>query len=257
MSIISEDQIQILQNLGLTYLQAKCYLNLVVLRKADVKAIAKESSIARQDVYRVMSALAARGLVEEIVSFKAMYKATSIKEGLSILMEKKKKDYLDLEIQTNNAFNSFGQEKPNCKKEDFQFELTSERELLLRKHVQMVNNARISVNMAFPIQMNERSLKNVQEQARDASSNGVKIRVIAYENKEVNLKHPDISCQTIDFGFLPVNSFKFGMHICDKNEMTVAISEMPLPSLWTNSPIIIELASAYFEILWNNAEKHA
>ncbi|MCW4047841.1 MAG: hypothetical protein NWE99_09855 [Candidatus Bathyarchaeota archaeon] len=57
-----DECVQTLMGLGLTLLQAKTYLALATLGKADVKMISKASNVARQDIYRVMPVLQKLGL---------------------------------------------------------------------------------------------------------------------------------------------------------------------------------------------------
>jgi sugar-specific transcriptional regulator TrmB len=63
-----QDDIQTLTDLGLSLLQAKTYLNLAKLGKANVQTIAKASNVARQDIYRVMPKLQKLGLAEKFIS---------------------------------------------------------------------------------------------------------------------------------------------------------------------------------------------
>jgi len=93
--MIQDEHIQALMGFGLTLLQAKIYLNLVKLEKADVKTLSKASNVARQDIYRIMLTLQKLGLTEKIIAKPTMYKATPIKEGLSILLQNKKRKLLN------------------------------------------------------------------------------------------------------------------------------------------------------------------
>jgi sugar-specific transcriptional regulator TrmB len=55
----NDEPIQTFMSLGLTLLQAKLYLTLVKLgsQGGEVRKISRESSIARQDVYRILPEL--------------------------------------------------------------------------------------------------------------------------------------------------------------------------------------------------------
>ena len=85
--MIQDEYIQTLTELELTLLQAKAYITLARLGKADVNSISKASNLARTDVYRVMLILERLGLAERIIDKKTVYKATPIKEGILILLE--------------------------------------------------------------------------------------------------------------------------------------------------------------------------
>jgi sugar-specific transcriptional regulator TrmB len=88
--MINDDYIQTLMDFGLSFLQSKVYLTIVKLQKANIKTISRASTIARQDIYRIMPALLQKGLVEKIVTRPTTYSATPLELGISILLEKKK-----------------------------------------------------------------------------------------------------------------------------------------------------------------------
>ena len=54
--MIQDEHIQTLIGFGLTLLQAKIYLNLAKLEKADVTTLSKASNVARQDIYHATKA---------------------------------------------------------------------------------------------------------------------------------------------------------------------------------------------------------
>ena len=95
--MIRDKDTEILMNFGLSFLQAKLYLNLPSLKKADVKTISKASNIARQDVYRIMPSLERMGLAAKILDGSTFYEAVPIKEGCAILLHNKKEECVDLE----------------------------------------------------------------------------------------------------------------------------------------------------------------
>ena len=62
----NEQDVENLVAIGLTITQAKVYLTLAHLGTAKAKAIWKDSEVARQDIYRVLSELEQKTLVEKI-----------------------------------------------------------------------------------------------------------------------------------------------------------------------------------------------
>jgi hypothetical protein len=53
-----------------------------------------------------------------------------------------------------------------------------------------------------------------------------------------------------------VESIPFGMHIFDKQEVTLSLSiKNGLPCLWSNNSNVLILAQNYFDLLWKIAEK--
>ncbi|MEM2998943.1 MAG: helix-turn-helix domain-containing protein [Candidatus Bathyarchaeia archaeon] len=133
--MIQEDEyVQILTRLGLTFLQAKTYLALAKLGKADVKTISKASKIARQDIYRIMPALQNMGLVEKIVASPTLYKVTPVNESLGVLLENKTREFMELQIKMKYMLNNFKEKADEvASQEEEQFSIISSRRLLQKK----------------------------------------------------------------------------------------------------------------------------
>jgi sugar-specific transcriptional regulator TrmB len=257
--LIQEEQLQALRSLGLTFVQSKAYLNLAKLGSADTKTIATASGIARQDTYRIMSSLEEVGLAEKIVGKTTMYKATPIKEGLSLLLQNKKKDYIESKKQVKSILANFYENADQIKLHDVQFTITSELNLLIKMHEKLADMTKYTIDIAVPIRINQKMAFENMQYLNSATRRGVKIRFISQEsNGDAIVEDPKHSSKDplLELRHLPETAIRFGMHIFDKREMTMAISEnKPMPSLWTNSPHVIELASAYFESMWSNAKQ--
>ena len=88
--MVEKDYIQILNEFGLTALQAKIYLILLQIERGDVKSVAKSANVARQEIYRVMPTLLKLGLARKIVRIPLQYEATPLDNGLLILLQRQK-----------------------------------------------------------------------------------------------------------------------------------------------------------------------
>jgi sugar-specific transcriptional regulator TrmB len=259
--MIREEQVQALKNLGLSLVQAKTYLNLAKLGTADIKTIAAASNVARQDTYRVMSALEKLGLAEKIIAKTTMYEATPIKDGFSALLRNKREEYVGTKKQVERILSSCEKADQSVWHENVQFTITSKWDLLLKMHNKLADSTKKSIDMALPIRISLETLLQDMRYIKRATRRGVKIRAIAQEvDRETideNLE-PLLKKSLFELRHLPDTSILFGMHIFDEREMTLAVTEeKPLPSLWTNSPHVVKLAKVYFESMWNHAEiKH-
>jgi len=255
--MIQEEYIQTLMGLGLSFLQAKTYINLAKLGKADAKTISKTSNMARTDAYRIMLTLEKLGLAERILAKTTIYKATPIKESLSILLQKRREEYAGLEKKANSLLKSFQpSDLKNFQEENPQFKITSEMRLLLRMHENLIRSAQTSVDIIMPAKILHIMLFNHKYFFKKAQKN-VKIRIIIQKMGE---KIPLIKPENLSKR-LPIeiryssNIDLFGMHIFDNKEVTYQISEKnTLPSLWSNDYNVIKLAESYFENNWNNAK---
>ena len=255
--MVQEEHIQTLTGLGLSFLQAKAYMNLAKLGKADAKTISKTSSVARTDVYRIMITLEKLGLVERIIAETTIYKATPINEGLSILLQKRREESAGLEKKVVSLLKSFQSSDSKDSLEDNpQFKITSEMRLLLKMHENLIRSAQTRIDIIMPARILNLMLFYHQNFFRKTQKSA-RIRVIIQKDAEktqvikpesLSKKHP------IEIRYSS-NPDLFGMHIFDSKEVTYQISEKTnLPSLWSNDHNVIKLAESYFENIWNNAE---
>jgi sugar-specific transcriptional regulator TrmB len=255
--MIQEEYIQTLSGLGLSFLQAKTYMNLAKIGKADARTISKSSSVARTDVYRIMLTLEKLGLVERIIAETTIYKATPIKESLSILLQKRREESSGLEKKANSLLESFQSSDPkDALEENPQFKITSEIKLLLKMHENLIRSAQASVDIIMPAKILQLMLFNHQYFFKEAQKS-VKIRIIIQKvgEKTSVIKPEDLSKKRLIEIRYSSNSDLFGMHIFDGKEVTYQISEKNiLPSLWSNDCNVLKLAESYFENIWTNAE---
>ncbi len=255
-----DQSIQALLNLGLTVMQAKVYLALVRSGASTGRAAAKAAKVASQDVYRLLTELQEKGLVEKIIAKPTMYKATSIKEGLAILLENEKSAYLEKEKQAIKIFDSFSENKnTNVTIEKTEFTITSQLNLLQKTHDKLADLSKESIDFVFCLEIDEKTLLREFPYIKRAIKRGVKIRTVGPKNNEEPMvKNPKqlLKNPLFELRCVSQEDVQFGMHIFDKKEVTVMISEnpVPVPSFWTNSSHIVKLAEAYFEKIWNNAQ---
>jgi sugar-specific transcriptional regulator TrmB len=254
--MIQDYHIQTLMGLGLTLLQAKTYLALAKLGKADANAIAKASNVARPDIYRIMPTLQKLGLTEKIIAKPTMYKATPIQEGLSILLQNRKTEITELQTKTIAIINNFqaNAAKTALQEENTQFVITSEITRFFKIHRDQTQRTRESIDIMIPFVSVPAKVDDEWSHLKRAMKRGVKVRLLTQELNEETVtsvwqaltKNPLFE---IKYSTAPIN---FGMHIFDKKEITIAVSgKKILPSLWSNNPNVVELAISYFNEVWN------
>jgi sugar-specific transcriptional regulator TrmB len=257
-SMIQDEHIQTLIGFRLTLLQAKIYLTLAKFEKADVKTLSKASNVARQDIYRIMPTLQKLGLTEKIIAKPTMYKATPIKEGLSILLQNRKKEIAELQNKTTSLIRNFQAKNTKIEpKEETHFIMTSEITRFLKIHRKQAQKVQESVDIMIPLITVPSEVKDEWVHLKGPLKRGVKVRVIAQDPAEETAQAP--------WQFLAKNPFfeikysaappNFGMHIFDRKEVTLQVSAKSiLPSLWTNNSTVVELASSYFNCMWGNKQ---
>jgi len=265
--MIHEDQIQALNDIGLTVLQSKTYLALAKLGEANVGMISKASNLARQDVYRIIPVLEKFGLAEKILTTPTTYKATPIKEGVSILLRKRKKENDEVLRQANLLRRTFDSalEPSETLQGEPQFRITSEETLLFKMHQQLIDRSQSNIDIlvssgAFAVH----SKLNLYHLKR-AVKRGVKIRLIVQESRrQSKFSEQEVVDEdsVMEIRYLPkinpVEMLWFGMHLFDRKEVTLCVSRSgPVPSLWSNSAPILKLAEIYYDDLWNSSVPYA
>jgi sugar-specific transcriptional regulator TrmB len=259
--IQDDEYIQRLMDLGLTFLQAKIYINLAKLEKTEIKKISKASNVARTDIYRIMPTIEKLGLAEKIIANPTMYKATPIKEGLSLLLQNKKTEYAKLEKKTSALLNDFPENNlQDLQEENLQFMITSEKKLLAKMHKKQIRSAQTSIEMVISsLKVFRVMLFDHLENLKRATKKGVKIRAVIQKVEGESIPSKLKALTTNPFFELRClsNPDLFGVIIFDRKEVTLCVCASRtdrVPSLWSNNPIIVKLAEVYFENMWNKAE---
>jgi sugar-specific transcriptional regulator TrmB len=262
--IIQDDEyIQTLMDLGLTFLQAKIYLTLAKLGKAEAKTISKASNVARPDVYRVMPTLEKLGLAEKIIATPTIYKATPLKEGYYFLLQKKTREHTELQQKTIDLIRNSHEsnDKTTLQKEEQQFVLISSKTLLLKKCGIEDSMAQTSIDVVGDYEgVMGWFFKNCQNFER-AIKRGVKIRIITEKHKsnesmqkispifknnplfEIRYITSPVPIKTVIYDGKKANMYVRTSH---NNEIT--------PSLWSNNHQFAKVMTAYFEKIWDKAQ---
>ncbi|MGB9842379.1 MAG: TrmB family transcriptional regulator [Candidatus Bathyarchaeales archaeon] len=256
-----DEQIQILSKLGLTYLQAKTYLALAKLGKADVKTIARASKVARQDIYRIMPALQNMGLVEKIVASPTLYKVTPIKESLCTLLQNKTKECIELQMKMKDLFNNFQNkfDDASLQDEEQQFSIISSKRLLHKRLSEKDRKAQKSIDAIGNWKTIRATFFHRAQDVTNALKRNVKLRIITEtheKDRQVERiirtfrKYPSFEIRYKP-ETIPVNAV-----IHDGAEINMCIATLPdndVPSLSSTNPRFIRVMAAYFEEVWNSA----
>ncbi len=108
--------------IGLTSTQARVYLAISRMGTAKASIIWKDSAVARQDIYRILTELEEKSLVEKIVGAPTKFRAIPLKDGLEVLLKEKAHQYNDLRKKTNELLERLKvnqKENPATKEPEF------------------------------------------------------------------------------------------------------------------------------------------
>ena len=262
MAILEEEKIQTLTDLGLTTLQARAYLALSSQRTATLKLIAKRSNIARQDVYRIMPLLEQIGLVEKFISTPVTYKAAPLRDGVSILLDRKTREYDSLQAKTEEMVNNFrtGILRAAIQPDDSQFLVISEKKLLYKTLGEKNSTVEKSLHVAGTWESARSVLFDIElEKFKNALKRGVRIKWITEDHEEdasttktlqMLKKNPLFEIRY----FAPPIPLQTAIY--DEREVTMCIALPPstdVTSIWSNNLVFTRVALNYWEEIWNGA----
>jgi sugar-specific transcriptional regulator TrmB len=258
----SDENIQTLVNFGLSYVQAEVYLTLLKLKKSDAKTLAKTSNIARQDIYRTMPTLQRLGLVEKIIGTPTMYRATPVRNAAAILLEGKKQEYDSLVQRTDSLIAVFEpiNEKISPSADDTQFVIGSELSPLINRHEKLTRQCQSTLDIIVPLRGVPNDIGDEWNYIRSIlEKKKIETRLITHKPEsrdsafvfwEPLLKKSFFHVRYFD------KPITFGMHIFDGKQLTLSVDGVRvLPSLWSNNPNILKLATTYFNKVWASLEK--
>jgi hypothetical protein len=264
-----DEDIETLMRLGLTLLQAKTYLTLSTMGSATMGIISKASSIARQDVYRVMPTLQKLGLVEKVIKTPATYQALPIKDGLSILLQQRKENYTALQKKALKLLGNRQEPKKATairEEEDTQFAIIYDKTLLFQKFWKGNQTAQKSIDCSGLWQDIKILLSNCNgrdDHFTEANKKGVRVRIVTEEHKDdtsidrilaVMCKNP-----LFDIRFLSA-PMPVKIVLYDGKEAHTSIStsaDTDMPSLWSNNPNFVRIMTNQFEDMWNRGSTFA
>jgi sugar-specific transcriptional regulator TrmB len=259
-----DNEIKILNQLGLTVLEAKIYLTLCEYETLTAKAISKLAKTFLPDTYRVTAKLQNKGLIEKILSNPAEFRAVPIDKTVAFLLEKRKADYDCLKAQTAVLLTEFKEKslkKPGRGKTP-QFVMIPKRKTIVAKINDAIERSERSVDLFLSWKRFLFGMTEVfAENAKRAWGRGVKFRIIVEEPegekaKKIAAKFCRKNHSLCSIRFLPGRP-KTVIGIYDSNEVFIVVSPgedlFDSPALWSNNQSLLTVVQDYFEILWLTA----
>jgi sugar-specific transcriptional regulator TrmB len=260
LSLIQDTAIDTLVDLGLSLLQAKTYFALATSGTQTGRSIAKISKIASQDIYRLLSELAEKGLVEKIISKPAQYRAIPLAAGLTELLRRRQEETEKLTKEAewiSKAAEAF----PVIDAEGGEFRILPSRGPVDRMSRDIFLSAEKSVDLMNETQevlsLHERHF----ECKKLALKNGVQIREIIGKNA-VDAQLPvsllNLSKTTSLLRIRTLDSLPNArLMIKDGKEVFFATTLKPgtlsQPFMWTNNPVLVEIIKQWYDSVWATA----
>lgn len=257
-----EEHIETLVKLGLTSLQARIYLTILKLQKANVGKVSNTAEIARPDVYRVLPTLEKIGLVRKVIATPIKYEATPLKEGCQILLDRKKREYDDAEQKSVELITEFNSENHAFLDESSveSFCLVNSKQLMIEKVMLADSTAEKGLDVIGRWGAMRGLVFSNTEIYEKAMKRGVRIRFIIDNPPNPNdkiIEKWSRSSPLFELRYLteklPIRGAIYDGKTA--NMCVRSIQDMEVtPSLWSNNPEFVKLLVNYFENLWQQAK---
>ncbi len=262
MNELLQNNVETLNQLGLTLGQSKVYLAIVQCRTAaTVKQISTVSKLPRQEIYKIIRKLEKQGFVERIIGIPTTFKALPLKQTLSILIEQKKMETRNLEIATKRLLTEkiyMDYEKPFEESPDFL--LIAGKERILLHAVSDINKAEESVNHSAPWEMLAYLVSVVDDALITAEKKGISFRFLINKpnNEQVLSKFHKFAMQHNGFKIKYINCKPLVFVVRDHkvvsfsslgNEFNLSKSKF----LVSNNYAFAQLIEEYFDSIWAEA----
>jgi sugar-specific transcriptional regulator TrmB len=259
---VKDEDIETLNGLGLSSLQARIYLILCQMGKATVKAVSNTAKIDRSDTYRVILKLHQLGLLKQIIGSPTIYESIPIREGIAILLKRKTLEYDRIRKKTENLVKHFSREPENQQEEENQFVLLPIRESVFKMGQEFVDKTQRTIELITTGKRLVQAWEHDPMQFDRAIDRGVRMRVILGEPKEEaqvlkafqesqkqgrcvirNAAAPLKASVVIYDGKEILFTTNF------KQELNMAESRW----LWSNSAALVAMAQDHFETKWSQS----
>jgi sugar-specific transcriptional regulator TrmB len=221
----------------------------------EVGKISKISKIARQDIYRTLPQLEAKGLVEKIISSPTKYKPIPFEDGLRLLMKRDSEKHKEVQKRAESVLEKAVVPVADVVEDDSSFVIGSELALLMKRIKERINSTSESIDLIYYKQL-KTILFHTSEEFRRALNRGVKVRVISrkeiYETFDENLRA--LMQKNFDLRYTK-EEIPVGLSIFDGKEVILRTGKSIVPSLMTNNENFVRLAKVYYETMWEHTLK--
>ena len=260
--MIAEEYIKILAELGLTLTEAKVYMSLLGLKIATANLIHHRSNVARQEVYRVLSDLEKKGLIEKIIDRPTKFRAIPANNAISILLQKKTEHHNRLRKKAINRFRNFEldceETLPN--KIDTKLIMLSKSQThptsQTDKLGKAVDNAQKSVLCSTTLPLFAKIKFKDEHTWKKAVKRNVKFRIIIGRKRPKEKPELKLDPELKNTDYFEVRLSPTVLPVCvllvdEKQAFCRLGSTENHPVLWSTNPNFVSLIKDYFEMKWN------
>ncbi len=259
---VAVDEVEALTHLGLTSTQGKVYLATLQAGASTAKTISTLSGLSQGTIYHVMPALQSLRLIERLTSMPAVYRAASIRDGFSILLEFKIGEYAKLVEGIERLIHSVKKNAKEPSNDSPNNSMVVSKGSWCTQIPEIFGNVKTSLDIIVPWMGFSQFAFVFTEVAKCSVSGNVLVRVVTAKPPNENPIAKGLSAGDLKSprrgGTLNVRyvsaAFSAVIVICDGKEVCLTTSSSPLngdkPMLWTKNAYLLAIAQDYFETLW-------
>jgi sugar-specific transcriptional regulator TrmB len=257
----TDEDISILNELGLTVSQAKIYLSLAKAKSLTAQEISAISKVSRPDVYRILTQLQENGLTQKIIANPIEFNAIPIDKCITTLMNHRIQKTKELKHKANKLVRNFKQKEIDEQiHEKHQFILLSNKPGVHANAEKMLHNVQNCICFLMEPRRFFSWATSYMPLFQEVLTRKVDCRLITSPFDEKNyseqlktlMQHPNFTLKIIPD--LPKAVFS----LWDKKAALIVTSQIDTqrqtPTLWSNNNNILSLCQDYFEHLWRNTK---
>lgn len=255
------EDIETLTELGLTNLQARIYLTLCQTGQTNIKNLAKNGQVARQEASRATKELLNLGLVTKVISRPTNYEPLPLIDSTKML--------LDLRVQKTAILRQKRAQllkrvksRPviSCETMEPKFLLIPSGEGGVHQTLKLMSNVKKSYEGIFFYEAIVQMPLEIEGFYNNFLLNGGKMRIIICQvrNREYLKKFIQrLENKGIFEARSTGESLVGPLAVHDRKELVCTTNLKTIPhksnSFYSNSPILVRLATNYFEQAWNES----
>ncbi len=259
----SGKELEFLANAGLTVTETRVYLTLIKIGPSQIRLISKEAGIQRPNLYKILDSLSNKGLIEKEIDSPIRYKATTPVDAVSMLIEQKKSQFLELRKTGKRVAKILErQSKSYVYKEissNNRFVIIPGRNVIVTRLRMTLHNTQTSLEVVTAKNRFSSAVIAFAGDYEDALKRGIKILIVTEDHqpmKEACIVIKKLSkVPNFRLRFLPPNAPVDAItSIFDEKESYTTFSASAdlndSSALWSNNPSFISVMHNYFESKW-------
>jgi len=252
-----EYHLETLIQLGLTPNQSKLYLSLLRAGKSTGRTLSKETSFARQEVYRILEGLHERGLVEKILNTPTEFKAVKIQESISILMLEKTRELEQTKERIQSLIDEYSPMEEVTPEKEYRFLLIPPKRLVNETRERMLENSKKSIQLITTKRRFIQGISHFFEIYERSLQRNVDAKIIVNtceKTDSIGTNKLQLLERYPNFSLRAVAQSKSNILIIDKSEAMITLHPKvdlgASPVLWTNHPELVAVFQDYFQSIW-------